>query len=65
MVLSTFMSAQGPQTFVSTEKERTGVALTVYNSDRALVMETRNLTFPAGLFVSISATCLPRSFPKP
>jgi hypothetical protein len=50
LMLSAFAAAQEIPTVASTEKDRTGVALTVYNTDRALVTETRNAAFPAGLF---------------
>jgi len=65
LMLSAMVAAQDIPTVVSTEKDRTGIALTVYNTDRAIVLETRNAVFPAGLlhlnFADVPSGILPET----
>ena len=65
LMLSAMVAAQDIPTVVSTEKDRTGIALTVYNTDRAIILETRNAVFPAGLlhlnFADVPSGILPET----
>jgi hypothetical protein len=65
MLLSSFLAAQGVPEQVSTARDRTGLGITLYRGDLAVIQDERRIALPAGAirlaFADVSAEMNPRS----